>query len=108
MGNLFWFIAGTLTGLSAMLIAFPLLRAARAALDKRILRITATAIGIAGFAAAALLLYPRYIDPVTGLPCPAEVVVDRLAKSAATQQGLVVSMRRLQGKVMRGLRALAR
>jgi len=58
--------------------------------------------------AAALLLYPRYIDPVTGLPCPAEVVVDRLAKSAATQQGLVVSMRRLQGKVMRGLRALAR
>jgi cytochrome c-type biogenesis protein CcmH len=57
MSNIFWFIAGTLTGLSAMLIAFPLLRAARAALDKRILRITATAIGIAGFAAAALLLY---------------------------------------------------
>src|SRR6187551_256335 len=57
MSNYFWFIAGTLTGLSAMLIAFPLLRAARAALDKRSLRIAATAIGIAGFAAAALLLY---------------------------------------------------
>ena len=23
--------------------------------------------------AAALLIYPRYLDPVTGLPCPAEV-----------------------------------
>lgn len=57
MSNIFWFIAGTLTGLSAMLIAFPLLSAARAALDKRSLRIAATAIGIAGFAAAALLLY---------------------------------------------------
>jgi len=28
--------------------------------------------------AAAILLYPRYIDPVTGLPCPPEIVVDRL------------------------------
>jgi cytochrome c-type biogenesis protein CcmH len=56
MSNYFWFIAGTLTGLSAMLIAFPLLRAARAALDKR-MRIAATVIGIAGFAAAALFLY---------------------------------------------------
>lgn len=29
--------------------------------------------------AAALILYPRYRDPVTGLPCPPEVVVERLA-----------------------------
>ncbi len=57
MTTYFWFIAGTLTGLSAMLLAWPLLRAARASLDKRSLRIAATAIGIAGFAAAALFLY---------------------------------------------------
>jgi capsular polysaccharide export protein len=28
---------------------------------------------------AALIAYPRYRDPVTGLPCPVEVAVDRLA-----------------------------
>ena len=27
---------------------------------------------------AVLIDYPRYVDPVTGLPCPVEVVVDRL------------------------------
>lgn len=27
---------------------------------------------------ATLIAYPRYLDPVTGLPCPVEVVVDRL------------------------------
>lgn len=29
--------------------------------------------------AAALILYPRYLDPVTGLRCPPEVLVQRLA-----------------------------
>lgn len=57
MSNYFWFIAGTLTGLSAMLIAFPLLRTARAALGKRSVRITVAAVSIAAFAALALLLY---------------------------------------------------
>jgi capsular polysaccharide export protein len=57
--------------------------------------------------AAALLLYPRYLDPVSGLPCPAEVVVRRLADGAAGQAGLVVAARRFQGKVMRRLRELA-
>lgn len=28
--------------------------------------------------AAAYILYPRYIDPVTGLPCSAEILVERL------------------------------
>jgi len=28
--------------------------------------------------AAALILYPRYLDPLSGLPCEVEVVVDRL------------------------------
>ena len=31
---------------------------------------------------AALIDYPRYRDPVTGLPCPVEVAVDRLATGA--------------------------
>jgi capsular polysaccharide export protein len=57
-------------------------------------------------AAATLLIYPRYLDPVTGLPCPAEIVVDRLVNGAASGTNILVSMRRLQGKLMRGLRNL--
>jgi capsular polysaccharide export protein len=34
---------------------------------------------LAAFAHAALIAYPRYMDPLTGLPCPPEVIVDRLA-----------------------------
>jgi capsular polysaccharide export protein len=53
--------------------------------------------------AAALILYPRYLDPQTGLPCPVEVLVERLAKSVGLQLGLaqaiVVSARRLQGRL---------
>jgi capsular polysaccharide export protein len=33
--------------------------------------------------AATLLLYPRYLDPVTLLPCPAEVMLDRLENPGA-------------------------
>jgi capsular polysaccharide export protein len=29
--------------------------------------------------AGALILHPRYRDPVTGLPCPPEVLLERLA-----------------------------
>ncbi|MCY1126044.1 capsular polysaccharide biosynthesis protein [Frigidibacter sp. RF13] len=36
---------------------------------------------------AALIAYPRYRDPVTGLPCPAEVIVDRLAKGEVPRPG---------------------
>ncbi|WP_413874466.1 capsular polysaccharide biosynthesis protein [Albidovulum sp.] len=36
--------------------------------------------GLAAFVHAALIAYPRYVDPVTGLPCPAEVIVDRLSR----------------------------
>jgi len=56
--------------------------------------------------AAALLVYPRYLDPISGLPCPAEVVVARLAAGDASDPGLLVGVRRLQGKVMRRLRSL--
>jgi capsular polysaccharide export protein len=31
---------------------------------------------------AALVAYPRYADPVSGLPCPVEVALDRLASGA--------------------------
>lgn len=56
--------------------------------------------------AATLLQYPRYLDPVTGLPCPAEVVVARLSQAEERDPGLLVGVRRLQGKLMRRLRSL--
>jgi capsular polysaccharide export protein len=56
--------------------------------------------------AAALLLYPRYLDPVSGLPCPVEIVVSRLCAEVEGDSSLVVAMRRLQGKFMRRLRSL--
>ena len=44
--------------------------------------------------------------PLTGLPCPAEVVVARLNSDEKRDRGLLVGMRRLQGKLMRRLRSL--
>ncbi|MCZ4354439.1 capsular polysaccharide biosynthesis protein [Roseovarius aestuarii] len=35
-----------------------------------------------GLIHATLIDYPRYFDPVTGLPCPAEVALERLATGA--------------------------
>ena len=35
---------------------------------------------------AALVAYPRYHDPVTGLPCPVEVALDRLASGAVPRR----------------------
>ena len=49
--------------------------------------------------AAVLLLYPRYLDPVTGLPCPPEILVHRIAEGAGVSQGTaVVQLRRFQGR----------
>jgi capsular polysaccharide export protein len=58
--------------------------------------------------AAALLLYPRYLDPESGLPCPAEIVVERLINSDTEIVGAVVRLRRLQGKLMRRFRGVSR
>ncbi|WP_188528793.1 capsular polysaccharide biosynthesis protein [Sinisalibacter lacisalsi] len=42
---------------------------------------------IIALAHAVLIDYPRYRDPVTGAPCPAEVVADRLAAGVAAPTG---------------------
>lgn len=57
--------------------------------------------------AAVLLIYPRYLDPVTGLPCPPEVLVRRISEGNSTnRQGVVVHFRRLQGRLKKGLSSL--
>ncbi len=47
---------------------------------------------------ASLIAYPRYQDPVTGLPCPAEVIAERLAVGRFAHPGpLNRSLAKLQG-----------
>lgn len=48
--------------------------------------------------AATLLLYPRYLDPVTRLPCPAEVVVRRMAAGQAQITSPLITLRQWQGR----------
>jgi hypothetical protein len=44
------------------------------------------ALSLDALVAGVLILYPRYLDPVTGLPCPPEVLVDRMASARATNR----------------------
>jgi len=55
-------------------------------------------------AAAALILYPRYLDPLTRRLCDPETVVDRLAQRDLWRPNLLVRMRRLQGMLVETLR----
>jgi capsular polysaccharide export protein len=57
--------------------------------------------------AGALILYPRYLDPVTRLPCAPEIVVDRLADPQLWRPSPLVAARRLQGSLARQRRRLA-
>jgi capsular polysaccharide export protein len=54
--------------------------------------------------AGVLLLYPRYLDPVTRLPCPAEILVERLIGDVMPKPGLMIRLRGVQGRVSRWLR----
>ncbi len=57
--------------------------------------------------AGALILYPRYLDPVTHLPCPPEVLVDRHADVPKARPHLLNRLRSLQGRMMVAGRRLA-
>lgn len=57
--------------------------------------------------AATLIRYPRYLDPVTGLPCPVETLVARLAGQSTPPRGALIRMRRWQGRLSKGLRRLS-
>ncbi|ETX27365.1 capsular polysaccharide biosynthesis protein [Roseivivax isoporae] len=47
---------------------------------------------------AALVDYPRYRDPVTGLPCPVEVAAERLARGEVAHPGIANrALSKLQG-----------
>jgi capsular polysaccharide export protein len=49
---------------------------------------------------AALIAYPRYNDPVTGAPCPPEVVLHRLISGSATKTGISLRiLSKIQGRL---------
>jgi capsular polysaccharide export protein len=58
-------------------------------------------------AAAALIAYPRYVDPVTNLPCAPEVVIARMEDALGHRRrsgGILVLARHIQGWLRRRLR----
>jgi capsular polysaccharide export protein len=54
--------------------------------------------------AGTLLVYPRYIDPVTRLPCPAELLVERMAQGTASISTPLITLRHWQGRLRSLLR----
>jgi len=51
--------------------------------------------------AGVLVLYPRYLDPVTGLPCPPEILVQRMARGETPNRlAWIEPIRRAQGRFM--------
>jgi capsular polysaccharide export protein len=51
--------------------------------------------------AAALILYPRYLDPVTRLPCGPEVMVERMASGSTPPLSWLIRLRMMQGRIQR-------
>lgn len=55
--------------------------------------------------AGALILYPRYLDPITQLPCPPEILVERMSEGqSVNRMSWVTGIRRLQGRLAGWLR----
>ncbi|WP_265502356.1 capsular polysaccharide biosynthesis protein [Paracoccus beibuensis] len=52
---------------------------------------------LAALVHACLIAYPRYRDPLTGLPCPVEVALDRLAAGHAAQPPALRLLAKAQG-----------
>jgi len=76
-------------GLTRDLAAVPERRGRRLTLDQLV--------------AAVLILYPRYLDPVTHLPCPPEILIHRMTDgSAHNRLGWVTRIRQFQGRLMKG------
>lgn len=57
--------------------------------------------------AGALILYPRYLDPVTHTLCTPETLIDRLRSPELWHASAWTRLRQLQGVLMRGWRARA-
>jgi capsular polysaccharide export protein len=59
-------------------------------------------VSLAELVGAAIILYPRYLDPVTRMPCPPEILIDRFASAYRPRMTWVTRLRMLQTR-FRGL-----
>ena len=58
-------------------------------------------LAIDGLIAGTLILYPRYLDPMTGLPCQVETLVENFVRHAHPRIGLLAKIRSVQGRLIR-------
>jgi cytochrome c-type biogenesis protein CcmH len=80
MNNYFWFVAGTMTGLCAAVIALPLVRGAREALERRRVRVVIAASAVVSIVAGALVLYEKLGRP--------ELLDSRVVATGAAHPGV--------------------
>lgn len=71
-------------------------------IDRRTRRLT-----LPELVAGSLILYPRYVDPVTGLPCPPELLVKRHLAHPRQVPTILNRLRSLHGKALNAGRRLA-
>lgn len=58
-------------------------------------------LSLAELAAGTLILYPRYLDPVTERPCSPETLLQRFADGWKPKLTMLIRLRRLQGRIAR-------
>jgi capsular polysaccharide export protein len=58
--------------------------------------------------AGTLIHYPRYVDPVTEIPCGPEILIARFADEALWRPTSLVRLRRLQGRLSRSFSRVRR
>lgn len=56
--------------------------------------------------AGALILYPRYLDPETNLPCPPEVLIRRHSTARPAHDTILNRVRKVQGRISQAKRAI--
>ena len=65
-------------------------------------------LSLAQLVAGTLILYPRYLDPLTRLPCGPEIIIDRLDRPELWRPGPLVLARRLQGAAIASAARISR
>jgi len=58
-------------------------------------------LSLAELVAGTLILYPRYLDPVTERPCPPETLLQRFAEGWKPRLTWLIRLRRLEGRIAR-------
>jgi capsular polysaccharide export protein len=63
---------------------------------------------LAELVAGTLILYPRYLDPVTEQPCPPETLLQRIADGWLPKKTWLIRLRQFEGRIARLLGTVSR